>query len=196
MRKMLFGLLLFLGALTSCSRDNTAQYETNPSVEQVVDAAPAVSFASFSAELPVLPLPFKATCAFDYAIGPRLDTTVASHYLKPHELPYRRFPVSKEVTALLLLFPADETIPRIRTYHPDGTKLDEQDLKFTPCGEEPGIKHSEQYTIQKDFTIVHIDSTTRWQFDAEYNEVPNTRKLTVTRKRFKISPQGDITEIK
>ncbi|GGK76724.1 hypothetical protein ACD591_05815 [Rufibacter glacialis] len=187
---LLLPFLLFF----SCSRDNTVQYETNPSVETVVNAS--VPFSSFAAELPVLALPFKATCSFDYLLGSRLDTTVASAYLKPHELPYRRFSVSKEVTALLLLFPTDETLPRIRTYRQDGTQLDEQDLKFNPCGEEPGFLHSEQYTIQKDFTIVHIDSTTRWQFDAAYQEIPNTRKLTVTKKRFRILPNGDINEIK
>jgi hypothetical protein len=195
MKKLLSCLLPLVCFLTSCSRDNTAQYEVNPSVEQVVDAAPVVSFSSFVSELPVLGLPFKATCSFAYTFGARLDTTVASSYLKPHELPYRRFSVNKDVTALVLLFPTDETLPRIRTYTPDGRTLDEQDLKFNPCGEEPGYQHSEQYTIQKDFTIVHIDSTIRWRFDAEYKEVPNTRKLTITRKRFKISPKGDITEL-
>ncbi len=180
----------------SCSRDNTSQSEINPIAEQVVDASPAVSFTEFASELPVLPLPFTATCGFAYTTGSRLDTTVASTYLKPHELPYRRLPVNQEITALLVLYPADETLPRIRTYNQAGLLLDEQDLKFTPCGEEPGIKHSEQYTIQKDYTIVHVDSTTRWQVDAQSNEVPNTRKSTVTRKRFKISPQGQITEIK
>ncbi|ALI98624.1 hypothetical protein [Rufibacter tibetensis] len=196
MKKLLPCLWLSLLFCVSCSRDNTAQYETNPSVEAVIDAPPAVSFSSFVSELPVLSLPFKATCSFEYVLGPRLDTTAASAYLKPHELPYRRLAISGNVSALLLLFPADETVPRIRTYNQKGVQLDEQNLKVNPCGEEPGFKHSEQYTIQKDFTIVHLDSTTRWKFDAEYNEIPNTRKLTVTRKRFKISPTGDITEIK
>ncbi|MBC3541070.1 hypothetical protein ACFSC6_06760 [Rufibacter sediminis] len=194
--KKLLCLLPLICFFAACSRDNTTQYETNPSVEQVIDETPAVSFASFASELPVLSLPFQAGCSFDYALGSRLDTTAATAFLQPHELPYRRFPVSKDVTALLLLYPADETLPRIRTYTAAGVQVDEQDLKVSPCGEEPGIRHSEQYTIQKDLTIVHVDSTTRWQFDAEYNELPNTRKLTVTRKQFKISSTGDITEIK
>ncbi|WP_148041335.1 hypothetical protein [Rufibacter immobilis] len=185
-----------LALLFSCTRDNTAQYETNPVAEQVVDASPTVSFTGFAAELPALVLPFKATCAFDYTLGSRLDTTAATNYLKPHELPYRRLSVNKNVTALLVLFPADETLPRLRTYSPNGTILDEQDLKFNPCGEEPGFQHSEQYTIRKDFTIEHVDSTIRWQFDPQYRELPNTRKLTVTRKRFKISPSGEITQVK
>ncbi|WP_210463165.1 hypothetical protein [Rufibacter roseolus] len=195
MKKLLLGLLTLLCLFTSCSRENAVQYETNPSADAVA-ASPSVSFTSFAGELPALTLPFKATCSFEYTFGARLDTTVAGSYLKPHEIPYRRLPINQDVTALLVLFPSDETVPRIRTYNQEGTQLDEQDLKFNPCGEEPGFKHSEQFTIQKDFTIEHLDSTTRWQFDAAYNEVPNTRKLTVTRKRFKISPQGDITEIK
>ncbi|RNI28768.1 hypothetical protein [Rufibacter latericius] len=197
MKKLLPSLVLFLFLFTACSRDNTSQYETNPSVEEIVTtSSPAISFQSFVSDLPALALPFKATCSFEYTLGSRLDTTVAGTFLKPHELPYRQISVNEDVTALLVLFPADETLPRIRTYNQEGTQLDEQDLKTTSCGEEPGIKHSEQYTIQKDFTIEHLDSTTRWQVDAQYNEVPNTRKLTVTRKRYRISPTGDISEIK
>ncbi|WP_205500287.1 hypothetical protein [Rufibacter psychrotolerans] len=196
MIKLTSSLLLGLLLLASCSRDNTSQYETNPVAEQVVDAPSVVSFSSFAEELPVLSLPFTASCSFDYAVGARLDTTVAGSFLRSHEVPYRRFSVSKEVTALLVLFPTDQTLPRIRTYNQAGVILDEQDLKFKPCGEEPGFEHTEQYTIQKDFTIVHVDSTTRWQVDAQYNEVPNTRKATVTRTRFKIRPTGEISEVK
>ncbi|GAB2525992.1 hypothetical protein [Rufibacter soli] len=196
MTKLFPGLLLSL-LLFSCTRDNTAQYEANPVVEQVVVEAPSpVSFASFSAKLPVLPLPFKAGCSYAYVVGPRADTTVASTYLKPDEQPYRRLSVNKNVTALLVLFPTDEILPRLRTYSKEGIILDEQDLKFATCGEEPGFSHREQFTIQKDFTIEHIDSTARWQSDAQDNELPGTRKLTVTRKKFKITPKGDIQEVK
>jgi hypothetical protein len=197
MTKLLPGLLLSILLLASCSRDNTTQYETNPVAEQVVEAAPPlVSFASFAAELPALPLPFTATCSFAYVTGSRLDTTVATSFLKPYEIPYRRLSINRNVTALLVLFPTDETLPRLRTFNQEGRVLDEQDLKFNPCGMEPGYAHREQFTIQKDFTITHLDSTINWKFDAQYQEIPNTRKLTVTRKKFRISPAGTITEIK
>ncbi|AKQ46750.1 hypothetical protein TH63_15775 [Rufibacter radiotolerans] len=196
MTKLFPGLLLSL-LVFSCTRDNTAQYEANPVAEQVMVETPSpVSFASFSSRLPVLPLPFKAGCSYAYVVGSRPDTAVASTYLKPEEQPYRRLTVNKDVTALLVLFPTDEILPRLRTYSREGVIIDEQDLKFAACGEEPGFRHREQFTIKKDLTIEHIDSTARWRSDAQDNELPGTRKLTVTRKKFKITPKGDIQEIK
>ena len=199
MNRLSFPALVLVGFLCSCTRDNATQYETAPTAETVessVAPAPQVTFQRFTQELPALTLPFTATCSFDYVLAETIDTATTRAFLKPLELPYRRIPVSKGVTAVLALFPADETLPRLRTFSQEGVLLDEQDLKFNPCGEEPGFSHSEQFTIQKDLSIVHLDSTTRWQFDAQYNEVPNTRKLTVTRKRFTITANGQITETK
>ncbi|MGV3538356.1 MAG: hypothetical protein ACO1OQ_01005 [Rufibacter sp.] len=191
--------LVILTLFSSCTRENAAQYETAPTAEAVaatVTSPRQASFKEFTQELPVLTLPFTATCSFDFAKAAPIDTAAARNFLQAHEVPYRQLKVSTNVTAVITLFPADETLPRIRAFSQDGTVLDEQDLKFNPCREEPGYAHREQFTIQKDLTIVHIDSTTRWEYDAHYNEVPNTRKLTVTRKRFKINPAGQILVLK
>ncbi|WP_192822186.1 hypothetical protein [Rufibacter sp. LB8] len=189
---------LAASTVVSCSNESNANYERNPTAETVTQAAdiPQVSFEAFAEELAPLALPFTAGCSFAFVPSPTADTAAAGHFLKPHELPYRKVIVNKNVVALVVLFPTDEILPRLRTFTPDGRQLDEQDLKFLPCREEPSSDHREQFTIAKDFTITHTDSTTRWQVDAQYNEVPNTRKLTVTRKRFKIQANGQIDEVK
>ncbi|QHL88505.1 hypothetical protein GU926_14115 [Nibribacter ruber] len=190
---------LFFFALSSCSRDNNTQYESVPVVEsesQVLGASPKARHQVFMAKLPALPLPFTATCAFQYKEAKEPDSMVVGTYVKEFEKVYKKIQVSPNVEAILAIYPTDDLLPRLRTFDHQGTVLDEQDLKFNPCGEEPGFQHSEQLTIQKDLTIVILDSTARWEFDAAYQEIPKTRKLTVTKRTFKVLDTGEIIEVK
>ena len=183
----------------SCSRDNNTQYESVPVVvseNQELGVSSTSRYQAFMAKLPALPLPFTATCGFKYEEAKTPDSTAVGKYVKEFEKVYRKIQVSPNVEAVLAVYPTDDLLPRLRTFDHQGAVLDEQDLKFNPCGEEPGFQHSEQLTIQKDLTIVVLDSTARWQFDAAYQEIPKTRKLTVTKKTFKVLDSGEIIEVK
>ncbi|AMM51176.1 hypothetical protein TH61_08285 [Rufibacter sp. DG15C] len=191
-------LVLLFGCF-SCSRDNNTQYESVPVVEsdnQVLGVSSKAKYQVFMAKLPIMPLPFTAKCGFKYDEAKTPDSTTVGKYVKEFEKVYKKIQVSPNVEAILAIYPTDDLLPRLRTFDHQGAVLDEQDLKFNPCGEEPGFQHSEQLTIQKDLTIVVLDSTARWQFDAAYQEIPKTRKLTVTKKIFKVLDSGEIIEVK
>lgn len=198
MKKLLLLTFFSVWLLASCTRDN-ARSEANPLIETVdttPEVKPAVTAAKFFQQLAPLSLPFTATCAFHYEDASYVDTASAGHFLQPYEKPYKKIQVNDKVDAFIALAPADEILPKLRTFTKAGVLIDEYDLKFNRCGGEPGYEHTEQYQITKDLYILHTDSTARWQFDSAFNEIPNTRTLSVTRKRIKIYPNGEIIEVK
>ena len=109
----------------------------------------------------------------------------------------RLFQFDNISATMYLSIPVYQIIPHITTQDKDGKIIDSFNL-FKTTGQEPGWSSVEDYTIYPDQTIVFVDSTETWEFKADslaLHEIEGTRRLTVTKEKYKITEDGKIKKI-
>ena len=83
----------------------------------------------------------------------------------------------------------EDQIPLLFTTDKDGKDIDQLPV-FESIGESFISNSVEHVTILSTHNIISIDSTSAIKVDELGAEVPNSRKLTVTRKQYRVDPAG------
>lgn len=109
----------------------------------------------------------------------------------------RLFQWDKVYTSIVLSIPVNKVVPHIFTQNESGEIIDKLTM-FNTAGKEPGFSSVEDVTILPDRTIIFVDNTETFEFTSDSlgpKEIPGTRKLTVTTKRYKVMDNGKIQKI-
>ena len=192
--------LIYFGLIISSCNNPTPKKEV--SIEAVTEKVKTVEepipnldpkFAAYVNKIDSLSLPYEISC-FDFSSydkteedNDRIDRTYASEWY----IPYRKIETNKPFEIIMYLSPADIYIPVIKTFSSDGKAISELQL-FTNCGGDPGYKARQFIEIRSNHEIVRIDSTWRWELDAEYREIESTKQIKVTRTVYRIENNGII----
>jgi hypothetical protein len=95
----------------------------------------------------------------------------------------------ENVLTSIVFYGGDDQIPLIFTADKNGKDIDQLPL-FDSVGESFLSNSAEDVTILSNHTIVSIDSTSAIKVDERGAEIPNSRKLTITTKKFRVNASG------
>ena len=110
-------------------------------------------------------------------------------------LPYGRiFETNNIHTVIYLYSPVSDPVPWIMTMDKDGKKIDDL-VAFKTTGPDYGYFSTEDVTILPDQSIVFVDSTETWDHDENGDEIMSSRKLKVTKEKYKIRDNGKIERV-
>jgi hypothetical protein len=95
----------------------------------------------------------------------------------------------KNVLTSIAFYGEEDQIPVIFTADKDGKDIDRLPL-FESVGESLLANSVEHVTILSTHNIIAVDSTSVIKVNEVGVEIPGSRKLTVTKKQYRVSPSG------
>ncbi len=110
--------------------------------------------------------------------------------------PYARLIESSNYKGIIFISTDETGSPTLITIDKSGHPIDTLFLLGDSGGNDPSTGTSEIATINKDFIIHLIDSTSTFDVDQNGNRIENSGKLTVTNERYRILDNGKINKIR
>lgn len=191
-------LLLILGSplFISCAtteKEKEKKTEVPPSNERI--------FKSLLKKFKVLPLPLHLRAHQGISLGGlmKINQSEADTFFDKEEN-YYCFGMLEDTThyySLILLYPADQVVPRIFTFSKSGELISREDLIIKGCSGECGFrKCTSDCLIDEKKNISLIDTTDFFECDENGEEILSSRKHKVEIKKFYLGSIGKFTSEK
>lgn len=178
------GVLLLLVA---CSAAPVEIHHTEPLAngsETAIQRTSESAFSQLCSQLPKILLPYKTSCG---TCCERLSREFPE--IQPYLPEGAQFQgvlnITDNYVALLLSYPADERLPAIATYTPQGKPLDERILMKSLCGTDPGFRRTNDVSISNDLQIRERDTV--------FTFGPGYADTAISESRYMILENGQIT---
>lgn len=189
-QRLIFGLTILLAI--SCSEKSKKDSFNN--LEQQKEMTP---FESVYDTLDFLTVPITLTPEkwsewyrnYLTKYGPKPDWDLLKH-------PYAKLTENSNYKGIIFISTDETGSPTLVTIDKEGQPIDTLFLLGDWGGNDPSIGTTEIVTINSDYTIHLIDSTSTFDVGPNGDRIEGTGKLTVTNERYQILENGKIEKIR
>lgn len=110
---------------------------------------------------------------------------------------YGKLDFPSKIKAIIVLYPADVTVPRIYTFSKEGDFISKQDLFLNGNSMDCGFRYfSSNCFIDENRIITVIDTNSYLDCNDEGEEISKTMKHTITEKLIEMDMQGNLIQKK
>jgi hypothetical protein len=184
-------ILLTLLGLCNCT---TKKNETGTTRYQEISSTND-DFIEYLNLLPIVSLPFQTNCEkccehlkVDY------NNELINRF-KPEGTAIVGLVRKTEDKAIILVtYPADILIPSLKVYNLKGNLIGDMSFMTDYCGGEPGFYNRLFFKIDKNLSLIQIDTLFETTFDTLTYHTLDTVDIKITTKRFKVNENGEVVE--
>jgi hypothetical protein len=101
---------------------------------------------------------------------------------------------TEDKAIILVTYPADILIPSLKVYNLKGNLIGDMSFMTDYCGGEPGFYNRLFFKIDKNLSLIQIDTLFETTFDTLTYHTLDTVDIKITTKRFKVNENGEVVE--
>ena len=191
MKKIL--ILITIVAFSSC-KSGPKKYDDNKG-NDLVQVNDENEFKKYISLIPLLELPYVTSCENCCNHSELDDNDPLIRKFKPEGSSIvGLIQKNDERIVLLVTYPADQLVPSVKVYDPNGRLSDEMNFMTNLCGEDFEFLNRSQFIISKDLTFQTFDTAYYFKLDTASLEIIDTISTEITIKAFCIDGSGKLIE--